>query len=138
MPKNKPSKIYQPEKPMSWALRIHTIIVGMKTTNNNRNNKENKRKWNARRIFDSGGGIRITNSEKIVRGSTNQLYSDLEALPFHVDHFLKHVLIESWKDIITLGLPVLDNFNMGFSFLYEKFIFLPLLDVELKCGSMKL
>tara|TARA_B100001175_G_scaffold278491_1_gene255120 strand:+ start:1092 stop:1298 length:207 start_codon:yes stop_codon:yes gene_type:complete len=68
----------------------------MKTTNNNTNIKENKRKWNARRIFDPEViGIRITISEKIARGRTNQLYSDLEALPFPVDHFLKHVLIES-------------------------------------------
>ena len=69
-------------------------------------NKQNIIENNTEKIFDSEGvGKRTANSENIERVSMNQLYSDLEALPSHFDHFLKHVLIESRNDIVCIGRP---------------------------------
>ncbi len=149
-PNNMNKRKYQPEKPISWILLIVNEIVGMSKNNktrrisveskntiiNNINDNKDEDSLETYKIASREITIILRNIFTMKENSIIQLCSDLDERPLKSDQFMKKLLIESWNDMIWIGL--LDSVKGAFSLVIKVDFLVRLRGLELKCGSIKL
>ena len=149
-PNNMNKRKYQPEKPISWILLIVNEIVGISKNNKTRNISVESKNTIISNINDNNDEessetyrivfreieIILKNIFTMKENNIIQLCSDLEERPLKSDQFMKKLLIESWNDMIWIGL--LDSVREVFSLDNKVDFLVKLRGLELKWGSIKL